>query len=195
MRNTDPDDGMPETRGWPAAEHKREPVKMRAVKRQAGREAVEVSQPGDPVHDTFAERVALDLARWRGLGETRRRAHFGSSFFCVLFFHLLRPVADIVRRYTDDPHRHREVAEPFQRALPDSNHPRHLRVFGQTAVEFRMIDIVQHVNHVRAADPGWIVYARVHVRSMLVQLLRRASGRALSYRPCCRSAGSRWDKP
>src|SRR6202049_4512895 len=34
-----------------------------------------------------------------------------------------------------------------------------------------MIDVVQHINHMRAADPGRIIYARALVGSVIVQLL------------------------
>src|ERR1700682_5423863 len=46
-----------------------------------------------------------------------------------------------------------------------------MRVLLQAAVGFRTINIVQHINHIRAADPLGILHARVLVRSVFVQLL------------------------
>ena len=55
---------MPEARGRATAQHRREPEEMRRIKREAGRQAVEIGQPGEPVHDALAKSVALNLAGW-----------------------------------------------------------------------------------------------------------------------------------
>ncbi len=96
-----------------------------------------------------------------------------------LRLHFLRAEAHVVRRHADDPGNHREVADPLQRTLPDPHHPRHVRILGQPAVALRMVDVVQHVHDVRAADAGRIVDARVFVRSVLAKLRGARLGQIL----------------
>ena len=78
-----------------------------------------------------------------------------------------------------DSRRDREIAQPLQRTFPDPDQQRHLRIFRQSAVMFRMIDVVQHVDDMRSADARRIVHAGVLVRGVLVQLLDALLGQIL----------------
>ena len=56
---------------------------------------------------------------------------------------------------------------------------RNLRIFRQSTVPLRMIDVVQHVDDVRAADARRIVHSRVLVRGVFAQLLGALLGQIL----------------
>src|ERR1700685_1924948 len=81
-----------------------------------------------------------------------RRSFLGLLRFRLRFW----PEAHVMQRHADDPGNHPEIADPLERTLPQADHPGHARILGQTAVALRMVDVVQHVNHVRAADTRWI---------------------------------------
>src|SRR5579863_3110321 len=69
----------------------------------------------------------------------------------LVLFHLLRTEAKIVQSHTDESADHRQVAKPLERPFPEPDGPRHARIGGQAAVGFRMVDVVQYVDDVRAA--------------------------------------------
>src|SRR5260370_37612791 len=68
------------------------------------------------------------------------------------------------------------MPQALQRTLPDANQQGNVRIFRKAAVQFRMFDIVQYVNHMSAADSWRIVYARFAVRRVFVELLDAVPG-------------------
>ena len=90
---------------------------------------------------------------------------------------------------------HGKSAQPFQRALPNTHQPGHMRIGGQPAVGFRIGRVVQDINDVRSADAGRVVNAGVLIGRLLMKLTDPVLGLTASCRPCCRSADSRWDTP
>src|SRR4029077_13787618 len=69
-----------------------------------------------------------------------------------------------------------KAARPLQRPLPHLDEERNGWVFGQTTVLLRLVFVVQHINHVRAADAGRIVNAGILVRAVGFELLRALVG-------------------
>src|SRR5579883_274121 len=108
-----------------------------------------------------------------------RRSLRASFLLFWLFFHRFRAEADVVRRQPDQTRGHRQIAQPLERLLPQPHTQRNLRILGKAAVALRMLDIVQHINHVRAAHAGRIIHARVVVRRILPDLLRALAGQIL----------------
>src|ERR1700678_1837956 len=81
-------------------------------------------------------------------------------------------IAEEMQGHADDSTHDRHVADPFERAFPNADEQRNLRILGKAAVFFGMLNIVQHIDHVRTADAGGIVDACVGMGSMLAQLSR-----------------------
>src|SRR5271169_5394862 len=81
----------------------------------------------------------------------------------TLFLDAFRTKANIVRRGGGNARDDRKIPQPLERPLPDADQQRNPRIFRQPSVSFRMIDVMQHIHHVRAADALGIVHARVRV--------------------------------
>src|SRR5437870_3657700 len=92
------------------------------------------------------------LPRWLGLRFTRTNGH-------------------IVQAYTQQAKERQRSQDRLSQPLPDGVAPGNLRVLGQSPVEFRPGGIMQHVNHVCAADGLRIVNAGVLISEVFAELL------------------------
>src|SRR5579864_6084615 len=88
------------------------------------------------------------------------------------FLAFLRSKPQVVRCESDESADHRNIAEPFQWALPEPYGPRNMRIRRQSAVKFRLGGIMQHVDDARAADSRRIIYACMGEIGMFAKLRR-----------------------
>src|ERR1700674_2420625 len=99
--------------------------------------------------------------------------------FLRWLFTLFGAEGEIVGARRDDSTDERQIAEPLQRALPDPDQQRDVRIFRQAAIFLRIVDVVQNVNYVRAADARRIIHSGVLVGGVLVQLRNALLGQVL----------------
>src|SRR5262249_26058523 len=63
------------------------------------------------------------------------------------------------------------VAKPFERALPELDRPRNVRILRQATIRLGVSNVVEDVDDAGAADAGRVVNASVREVVMLLQLL------------------------
>ena len=73
---------MPESRSGAAAQHQRDPEKMRRVECQSGRQTIRIGQRGYPVTQPFRELIAQNTSGGNGFRSHQDAAHFTSSCLC-----------------------------------------------------------------------------------------------------------------
>src|SRR5262245_11501290 len=81
------------------------------------------------------------------------------SLMLCLVRNLFRSKAEIVEGDADEAADHGEVAEPFERSLPDADAPGDARIAGQAAVGFRVGGVVEDIDDAGAADTFGVVDA------------------------------------
>src|SRR5579863_8541191 len=90
--------------------------------------------------------------------------------FGGLLLDFLRAEPDVVYGDAEYPTRHRQIAQPLQRALPDADHQRDLRIFRQASISLRVFNVVENVHHMRSTHARRIVQSGILVRSMFPEL-------------------------
>src|SRR5258708_14791953 len=94
-----------------------------------------------------------------------------SSWIDVLILAFLGAESQVVHEEANQSADHGDVAKPLQRTLPEFYSPRHVGIFREAAVKLRMRGVMQHVNDAGAANPFWIVDARIRKIGMILHLL------------------------
>src|SRR5262245_17646921 len=88
-----------------------------------------------------------------------RREPAGEGFNSLTSF---GSITYVMEECAKNPADQNDVADPFQRSFPQSHRPRNLWIARQ-AVQLRLICVFQNIQHVRAADAGWIINAGITV--------------------------------
>src|SRR3982074_213232 len=97
----------------------------------------------------------------------------------VFILVFLRAESQIVHEEADQSADHGDVAKPLQRALPEFDGPRNVRVLRQAAVKLRLGGVMQHVNHAGAAHALWIANSGIREVGMIAKLLRASFSKEL----------------
>src|SRR6202521_4425147 len=84
--------------------------------------------------------------------------------------HLLGAEAQVVQSYADDAAQHGEISDPLRGSFPETDHPRNVRIFGQSAIGLGIGSIVQHINDARSAHSGGVIDARFFKSEILAKL-------------------------
>src|SRR6202171_4122672 len=97
----------------------------------------------------------------------------------VLIRVFLRAESQIVHEEADQSANHRDVTQPLQRAFPELDGPRNMRVPRQPTIEFRLGSVMQHVNHAGASHARWVVHAGMREVGVIAKLLRASFSKKL----------------
>ncbi len=60
--------------------------------------------------------------------------------------HLLGTKPQVVQRHADNAAQHDEIPDPLCRPLPETHHPRNVRIFRQPAISFGIGGVVEHID-------------------------------------------------
>src|ERR1700747_2538557 len=92
--------------------------------------------------------------------------------FLDFHFAIFRAISQVVHKQSDQPADHREVPKPLERSFPQLHAQWNVRILRQTAVEFRLRRIMQHVNNAGSAHARRIINPRLRKIKVITQLLR-----------------------
>src|SRR5689334_607985 len=107
-----------------------------------------------------------------GGADLRGSRLFPFMFLFEFFDARLRSESQIVNEEPDQSADDGEIAQPLQRALPQSHADRDVRIGWQAAIQNGLRRVVQNVDYARTADTGWIVNASVRKAVMIAKLFR-----------------------
>src|ERR1700735_4945861 len=122
---------------------------------------------------------------WRWMGKTHWCSYsplITGSFTWRDGFFFLRAESHVMPRQAHETADHRQIPQPFQRTFPQLNRVGDVRIFRQSAVQLRILGIVQHVDHMGAADSRWIVHTCVGKSRNIAQLFSARFGQLFHFR-------------
>src|ERR1700741_5170548 len=82
-------------------------------------------------------------------------------------------------KYTDED---TEIPQPSQGLLPELHQDRNLRIGGQSAIEFGMLRVVQHIDDVGSPDARRVVNSCVAMSRVIAKLRRPCLGQFFHFR-------------
>src|SRR5208282_6028899 len=155
-----------------------------------------------PPANAPAARERNSAARVRSAGD-KVRCSFGSSVRLLLvFLYDLRAESQIMDENADRPEDNPKIPNPFQRPFPQPHRQRDARIFRQSAVQLRILRIVQDIDHVGSAHSGRIIDSRILESGVCAKLLGTCLRQFLHFRlrskmQAARRAGldARWFEP